>query len=311
LQRLRVNGWELKSGGWGIDYWQASAANKKCGLLCDRYNVMFGERKNGFTLVELLAVIAIVALLMSILLPALASARSEARELVCKSNLRQLLLANIGYAGEYDGFYVPAASDMWDSAGLHRWHGVRESLSEPFEPKRGPLAPYLANGEVKECPQRVAFVRSEDWDTSFEQGCGGYGYNMTYIGSRMWQGGLDSPEAFKSAYARTTRATEVAHPSQTLMFADAAMSNDGESYIEYSFAEPPYTIYAGKVITAFYMSPSIHFRHRGRANVGWVAGHVEENQMAEFQQVSVYGVDSAAMNLGWLEPVDNTLFDLE
>jgi len=273
--------------------------------------MMFVANKKAFTLVELLVVIAIVALLMAILLPALASARSGARELVCKSNLRQLLLANIGYAVENDGFYVPAASDMWDSAGLHRWHGVRESLGEPFEPKGGPLASYLAGGEVKECPERVEFVRSEDWDTSFEQGCGGYGYNMTYIGSRMWQDGLDSPDAFKAAYARTTRTTEVACPSQTLMFADTAISNDGQSYIEYSFAEPPYTVYAGNVITAFYMSPSVHFRHRGRANVGWAAGHVEEKQMADCQQVNVYGVDSAAMNLGWFEPVDNTLFDLE
>jgi len=272
---------------------------------------MAAENKKGFTLVELAVVIAIVALLMAILMPALASARSGARKLVCKSNVRQLLLANIGYASENDGFYVAAASDMWDSAGLHRWHGVRENLGEPFEAKHGPLASYLADGKVKECPERVAFVRSDDWDTSFEQGCGGYGYNMTYIGSRMWQGGLDSPEAFKAAYARTTRTTEVANPAETLMFADTAMSNDGESYIEYSFAEPPYTVYGRRVITAFYMSPSVHFRHRGRANVGWAGGHVEERQMANFEQTSAYGVDSAAMKLGWFEPVDNTLFDLE
>jgi len=259
---------------------------------------MFGENRKAFTLVELLVVIAIIALLMAVLVPALASARSGARKLVCKSNIRQLLLANIGYAGENDGFYVAAASDMWDGSGLHRWHGVRQTLDEPFEPKKGPLASYLADGEVKECPQRVNFVKSDDWDTSFEQGCGGYGYNMTYIGSRMYQSGLDSPEAFKAAYARTTRTTEVARPSQTLMFADTAMSNDGESYIEYSFAEQPYTVYAGKVITAFYMSPSIHFRHRGRANVGWAGGNVEEKQMADFEQTNVYGVDSAAMKLG-------------
>ncbi|MBN2270359.1 MAG: prepilin-type N-terminal cleavage/methylation domain-containing protein [Sedimentisphaerales bacterium] len=272
---------------------------------------MAPESKKGFALVELLVVIAIIALLMSILVPALASARSGARKLVCKSNIRQLLLANIAYAGENDGFYVAAASDMGDSPGLHRWHGVREGLGKPFEPKRGPLAGYLADGEVKECPERVNFVKSDDWNTSFELGCGGYGYNMTYIGSRMWQNGLDSPDAFKAAYVRTTRATEVANPAQTLMFADTAMSNDGRSYIEDSFAWQPYTVYAGRVMTGLYTSPSIHFRHRGRANVGWVGGHVEEKQMADCQQMSVYGVDSAAMNLGWFEPVDNTLFDLE
>ena len=271
---------------------------------------MFSENKKGFTLVELLVVIAIVALLMAILMPALASARSGARKLVCKSNIRQLLLANIGYAGENDGFYVPAAGDMWDNAGLHRWHGVRNSLTEPFEAKRGPLAAYLADGEVKECAERVGFVKSEDWDASFEQGGGGYGYNMAYVGSRTWQR-TDTVEAFKQSYARTARATDVRKPAQTVMFADTAMSNDGKSYMEYSFAEPPYMMYGGRVFAEFYMSPSIHFRHKGRANVGWVAGHVDEKPMANFDHTSVYGVDSSAMNLGWFDPVDNTPFDLE
>jgi len=262
-------------------------------------------------LVELLVVIAIVALLMALLMPALASARSGARELVCKSNLRQLVLANIGYAGENDGFYVPAASDMWDGAGLRRWHGVRESLDAAFEPEPGPLAAYLADGKVKECSERVGFVENDSWDASFEKGCGGYGYNMSYIGSRLWHAGLDSADAFRAAYAATTRTTEVARPTQTVMFADAAMSKNGQSYIEYSFAEPPYAVYGGKVMAGFYMSPSIHFRHRGRANVGWVAGNVEARPMAEVEGASAYGIDSANMKLGWFEPVDNTLFDLD
>jgi len=272
---------------------------------------MSDKRKKGFTLVELLVVISVVALLLGILMPALACARSGARELVCKSNIRQLLLANLGYAGENDGYYVAAASDIWDGAGLHRWHGVRDSLDEPFDPVRGPLAGYLADGDVKECPERVDFAGGEGWDRNFEQGCGGYGYNMPYIGSRMWQSGLNGAAAFRAAYARTTRTTEVGRPSETLMFADTAMSNDGKSYIEYSFAEPPYTVYGGKVITGFYMSPSIHFRHRGWANVGWAGGNVGSRQMAKFESTSVYGVDSAAMKLGWFEPIDNTPFDLE
>ena len=269
------------------------------------------ENKKAFTLVELLVVVAIASLLTAVLMPALASARSGARELTCKSNLRQLVLANIGYASENDGFYVAAASDMWDGAGLCRWHGARESLDTAFEPERGPLAGYLADGAVKQCPERVGFVKSDSWDTSFEKGCGGYGYNMSYIGSRLWQGGLDGVEGFKAAYARTTRATEVGRAGETVMFADSAMSKDGESYIEYSFAEPPYSVYGGKVMTGYYMSPSIHFRHRGRANVGWVGGQVEGRLMAEVEGASVYGVDSASMKLGWFEPVDNTPFDLE
>ena len=92
------------------------------------------EKTKGITLIEVLTVISVMALLMAILMSPLGAARSGSRALACKSNLRQLLLAGIGYATENDGAYVPAARDMWDNAGLHRWHGMRDTLDDPFDP---------------------------------------------------------------------------------------------------------------------------------------------------------------------------------
>jgi prepilin-type processing-associated H-X9-DG protein/prepilin-type N-terminal cleavage/methylation domain-containing protein len=265
--------------------------------------------KRGLTLVEVLVTISALALLVALLMPALATARAQARTLVCRSNLRQLVLANTGYATENNGFYVPGAADMWDNAGLHRWHGARSSRDEAFDPRRGPLVAYLAEGRVKECPLSTNFTKSNDWDTSFEKGCGGYGYNLTYLGSRLWDAGLNGTDAFRQAYARTTSVGEVIDPGQTLMFADTAMARDGDSLIEYSFAEPPFAVVGGELMTEFLMSPSIHFRHGDRANVGWSDGHVGSQPMAEHNGRNVYGAASAALNLGWFEPVDNTLFD--
>ena len=265
---------------------------------------------NAFTLVEILVVIATLTLLLALLMPALAGARSQARTVVCRSNLHQLVLAATGYAAENDGFFVPAAKDMWDNAGRRRWHGIRSSLNEPFDPSKGPLAGYLADGQVKECPARIHFVKSSDWSASFEQGCGGYGYNMAYIGSRLWDAGISGPQAFQQAYARTTSGSEVANPGQTLMFADTAMANNGDSLIEYSFAEPPFAVFGGQVVTEFWMSPSLHFRHGDQANIGWADGHVGPEPMAHFETTNVYGINPSALGLGWFDPIDNTPFDL-
>ena len=267
--------------------------------------------KRAFTLIELLVVISIIALLLAIMMPALTAARAGTLTLVCKSNLHQLLLANISYASENDGFFVPAASDMMDSPGLHRWHGTRNTLNEPFDSLRGPLAGYLAGSQIKECPNKVAFVKDQDWNTNFEQGCGGYGYNMTYIGSRLWQSGLKSERDWLDAYAKTTRIEEIRMPAQSLMFSDTAMANDGDSMIEYSFAEPPFAVQNGLPVTSFYMSPSIHFRHKDNANIGWSDGHVSQCKFARFDNINVYGVNSNDLKLGWFDPVNNSRFDLK
>lgn len=101
------------------------------------------------------------------------------------------------------------------------------------------------------------------------------------------------------------------------MFADTAFCQDykGTKYlIEYSFAEPPFIVINGTPDADGdygYPLPSIHFRHYGSANVGWADGHVETKPMANLQGRAEYDADSAKMNIGWFDPVDNTLFDLE
>ena len=269
----------------------------------------------AFTLIELLVVISIIALLIALLLPALGAARSQARAALCKSNLRQLLLANIGYATENNDFYVPGASDFWDSnGGKQRWHGTRDLPDEPFDPTRGPLRAYLEDGAVKECPSMENFVYGQAWTQNFEQGCGGYGYNMTYIGSHLWKPFGTSITAWKDSYARSTRMDQVRSPTETIMFADTALakSNDGQvHYLEYSFAEPPFYVSDGQPYTAFYLSPTIHFRHRATANIGWADGHVEPRTIAPFDQTNIYLVQSADYLLGWPQPLDNSLFDLQ
>jgi len=63
--------------------------------------------RNGFTLVELLAVMMIIVILMGLLMPAVSNAIRAARNIECQNNLRQVGVAITGYAGDWGGYFPP------------------------------------------------------------------------------------------------------------------------------------------------------------------------------------------------------------
>jgi len=127
--------------------------------------------KKGFTLIELLVVISIIALLISILMPALNKAREQATGSVCLGNQKNLMLAYIMYADEHDdrlvGGYVPR-SDQTSRLVQHQWvfqpqaddgsprdfyGGTVPTLQDRINGlKAGKLWKYLKNHEVYNCP---------------------------------------------------------------------------------------------------------------------------------------------------------------
>ena len=115
----------------------------------------------GFTLVELLVVIGIVALLMAILIPVMSAARERAQRAVCLSNLRQLTMAWITYADEHDGKLVlglAGAERALDSRSMKGWLGAAFLFPENrsaiiADRNKGPLWPYLRDIDIYRCPR--------------------------------------------------------------------------------------------------------------------------------------------------------------
>jgi prepilin-type N-terminal cleavage/methylation domain-containing protein/prepilin-type processing-associated H-X9-DG protein len=84
-------------------------------MILDRYK---HKRFYGFTLVELLVVISIIALLLAILMPSLQRAREQAKSILCKSNIKQYNLSCLNYSNNWEGRYP--GSNFWDSNG--KWN---------------------------------------------------------------------------------------------------------------------------------------------------------------------------------------------
>jgi prepilin-type N-terminal cleavage/methylation domain-containing protein/prepilin-type processing-associated H-X9-DG protein len=191
----------------------------------------------GFTLVELLVVVAIIALLVALLLPALKGAREKANSVACISNLSQLNIVLALYAqdnadcvmGAFPWTTAPPAPDL----NARAWLGYLYYTG------------LMTNRKLMKCPSdlvRKAGLSHEiyQFDNS--------SYGLNYMGfGRMWNDLFVTP-------IYPTRLQQVAKPVETFFVAD----NSDNS------ADPGSYFYLG----------SYTYRHSGGLNVLWVDGHI-------------------------------------
>jgi len=136
----------------------------------------------GFTLVELLVVIGIIALLISILLPSLSRAREQAKLVKCLSNVRQLGMAFVMYTNESRG-RLPGSGLQGQDSGWIYWDKPRNVTDSPIAPYMGGLV----STDALVCPSD---------DLNNRPGSAGYAnpypfsytYNRFYTTDGGWQG---------------------------------------------------------------------------------------------------------------------------
>jgi prepilin-type N-terminal cleavage/methylation domain-containing protein len=129
-------------------------------------------RRSAFTLIELLVVVAIIALLISILLPSLGRARAQARTTLCASRLGQMGKATLIYAddfGEIPPFTSPVTNaspdkNPWESAAaghMETWLGSLEDMKAVADASRNAGTPYPETARIPRTGTMYQYTRFE------------------------------------------------------------------------------------------------------------------------------------------------------
>jgi len=254
------------------------------------------NKPRAFTLIELLVVIAIIAILAAILFPVFAQAKEAAKKTVCLSNTKQLVLAQIMYAGDYDDHCVANIDN----------NGAGDSSSSNYYPGATYQTwfdwsyPYMKNYDIGKCPDYAG-----PWPmiNMWSDPAGWAVYRLTYAINAMVTAGDDGISASMTAVPSPAMTILVAETNTNLPFTTSGwtpcsvlLSANGQNHnvtiLTGQQSDTPPGIFSGP------NPPAI----TARMNVGGVDGHAKNVAFT-----NVLGTSDQASHNGWTDRPDPLL----
>lgn len=254
------------------------------------------SHRHALTLVELLVVVAIIALLAAMLLPSLYSAKANAKQVACLSNLRQLEAAFQMYAADNGGVLiqnVPLAEDFDQyGTGTNAWvYGNMKHLSDATNAlliKIAELYPYTPQTGAYHCPADAIVANGLPRDRSYAMNC--------WIGSREMEY-LEEQSPFRIFLKDSDLAAGMPSAIWVHMDEHSDSLNDGWFQVTMNDAAP------------FISLPAT--RHQNAYNLDFADGHAETyhlrttvGQMPELQATAFNDftpLQISASNTDWVK----------
>ncbi len=231
----------------------------------------------AFTLIELLAVIAIVAMLAALIIPTVNQAIAGSRCVQCLNNLRQIVLATQMYAADHDGELPPSYVRDFSTGETTTWEAFLWEMGTSFQ--------------IQQCP---AFRGEAMWSGDKYTG---YNYNSSYIGGRVLKRG----ETILPGSTPSARPSQIRHPSRCALFGDGEYESGANKFMR--------SPYPGALDSdaSLALGGTQGFRHGRKTNVGFADGHVA-SLIDRYTDTAAFGIPSDGC--GFLSP-DNSMYDLK